>query len=472
MTVEDDFPVQTRSLTGWSRTNRVDAAVLSTPDVETIAAAVSRVADAEADKPARFRNGVIARGLGRSYNESAQNRAGLTIDMTRLDRIHDVDRDGLVVDVDAGVSLDTLMRKLLPLGLWLPVLPGTRQVTVGGAIAHDIHGKSHHSSGSFGDQVDSLDLLVADGRILTLAPDGTGDDPDGTLYWATVAGLGLTGIVLRARLRLERTETAYFLADGVVTDGVEETIELHRSGWGHEAPSSAGWFDALSREPALGRGYFTRGRLATVDELPAKLRRDPLKFDAPQYFTVPDVFPSGLGNKLTFGFLTKAYIRTGSTYTGRIHNITGFLHPLDIMGEWNRAYGRRGFIQYQFVVPPENLDEFGPLLSAVRASRHASFVNVLKMFGAGNRAPLSFPTPGMTVTFDFAVSRGLDRLVADLDRRVLDMGGRLYSAKDSTTSPETFHAMYPRIDEWKAVRRGIDPTGVFVSDIAKRLDLV
>ncbi|WP_336793808.1 FAD-binding oxidoreductase [Gordonia malaquae] len=464
--------VSTKTLNGWSRTNKTRAAVLATPDVETIARAVAKVADANADSPGYLRNGVIARGLGRSYNESAQNRAGLTVDMTAVNRIHRIDGDALIADVDAGVSLDALLRTLVPLGLWLPVLPGTRQVTVGGAIAHDIHGKSHHSSGSFGDQVADLDLLVADGRVLTLAPDGTSDDPDGSLYWTTVAGLGLTGIVLRARLRLQRTETAYFLADGVVTHDAHETVDLHRTGWSDSAEYSAGWFDAVTKEPALGRGYFTRGRLAAVDELPAKLRRDPLRFDAPQYFTVPDVFPSGLGNRLSFGLMSRAYFQAGGTYAGKVHNITGFLHPLDIMGEWNRFYGGTGFLQYQFVIPPENLDAFIPLLSEVRASGHASFVNVLKMFGEGNRAPLSFPTPGMTVTFDFAIKRGLDRLISELDRRVIDFGGRLYSAKDSVTSPDTFHSMYPRIDEWIAVRRRIDPTGVFVSDMAKRLDLV
>lgn len=471
-TVSNELPVQARALNGWSRTNPVQAHVLATNDVETISEAVRRVADSNADAPAHLRNGVIARGLGRSYNESAQNRAGLTIDMTQLNRIHRVDGDALTVDVDAGVSLDALMRALLPLGLWLPVLPGTRQVTIGGAIAHDIHGKSHHSTGSFGNQVIDLQLLVADGRVLTLAPEGTPDDPDGTLYWATVAGLGLTGIILRAQLRLQRTETAYFFADGIVTNSIDETIELHKTGWNHDADYSAGAFDAVSKEPKLGRGYFTRGRLATVDELPAKLRRNPLKFDAPQLFTVPDVFPNGLGNRFNFGIMSEGYFRMGSNFEGKVLNISNFLHPLDFMAEWNRFYGSKGFLQYQFVVPPERLDDFKPLLQSVRASGHASFVNVLKMFGESNPAPLSFPTPGMTVTFDFAIRKDIARLVSELDHRVLDMGGRLYSAKDSCTSAATFHSMYPRIDEWIATRRQVDPTGVFVSDMAKRLELV
>ena len=462
MTKQQELPVQTQAISGWSRTNRATTSVLSTPDLDLISRAVRESGD----------RGVIARGLGRSYNESAQNRGGLTIDMTAVNRVHSVDADHLVADVDAGVSLDALMRLILPMGLWLPVLPGTRQVTIGGAIAHDIHGKSHHSTGSFGDQVLGLQLLTADGRVRELTPDGDVQDPDGELFWATVGGMGLTGIVLRARLRLQRTETAYFLADGVVTGGLQETLDLHREEWSADADYSAGWFDAVSGGVGLGRGYFTRGRLATREELPARLRRDPLKFDAPQYFTVPDVFPSGLGNRLTFGLMSKGYLRTGSDFEGKILNITQFLHPLDFMGEWNRFYGPRGFLQYQFVLPPESLGEFAPVLRTVQQSGHASFVNVLKMFGDGNRAPLSFPTRGMTVTFDFAIRPGLAELTSRLDDLVLGAGGRLYSAKDSVTSAETFHAMYPRIGEWLRVRRAVDPDGVFVSDLARRLDLV
>lgn len=462
MTEQLESSIHSRPISGWSRTNATTARILSTPDVELIGRAVRQAGD----------RGVIARGLGRSYNESAQNRGGLTIDMTPLNRVHSIDGDELVADVDAGVSLDTLMRTLLPLGLWLPVLPGTRQVTIGGAIAHDIHGKSHHSTGSFGNQVLGLQLLTADGQIRELTPDGDASDPDGELFWATVGGMGLTGIVLRARLRLQRTETAYFLADGVVTGDLRETIDLHRDEWSAEADYSAGWFDALSGAAQLGRGYFTRGRLATRDELPAKLRRHPLKFDAPQLFTVPDIFPSGLGNRLSFGLLTKGYVRTGSTFNGKILNISQFLHPLDFMGEWNRFYGPRGFLQYQFVLPPESLDAFDPILRAVEQSGNASFVNVLKMFGDGNRAPLSFPTRGMTATFDFAIKPDLRTLTDRLDAMVLDAGGRLYSAKDSVTSAATFHAMYPRIGEWLRTRRAVDPHGVFVSDMARRLDLV
>jgi decaprenylphospho-beta-D-ribofuranose 2-oxidase len=199
--VSEYVGVQTTSrvLSGWGRRVRSQAQVLSTPDIQVIATAVQSAGP----------RGVIARGLGRSYGDPAQNGGGLVIDMTPLNRIHYIDPDTGIVDVDAGVSLDMLMRAVLPHGLWVPVLPGTRQVTIGGAIAADIHGKNHHSHGSFGNHVISMDLLKADGSITTLTPEG----PEAELFWATVAGMGLTGIVLRARVRMTRTETAYFIAD-------------------------------------------------------------------------------------------------------------------------------------------------------------------------------------------------------------------------------------------------------------------
>ncbi|MDF2829955.1 MAG: linked oxidase domain protein, partial [Mycobacterium sp.] len=448
----------TRRLTGWARTAPTVARVLSTPDPEVIVKAVT-----EADG-----RGVIARGLGRSYGDNAQNGGGVVVDMTALHQIHSMNRDSHLVDVDAGVNLDQLMRAALPLGLWVPVLPGTRQVTVGGAIACDIHGKNHHSSGSFGNHVRAMDLLTADGNVHHLTPDGD----EAQLFWATVGGNGLTGIILRATIAMTPTETAYFIADGDVTASLDETIAFHSDGTESNYTYSSAWFDAMSAPPKLGRAVISRGSLATIDQLPAKLRKDPLRFDAPQFFTAPDVFPNGLANKLTFGPMTEVWYRMGKTYRGKTQNLTQFYHPLDMVGEWNRAYGSDGFTQYQFVVPVEAVDEFKRLLVDIQRSGHVSFLNVFKLFGPGNQAPLSFPIPGWNVCVDFPIRPGLGELLNGLDRRVLEFGGRLYTAKDARTTADMFHAMYPRIDEWIAVRRKVDPDGVFASDMARRLELL
>ncbi|MDN6263577.1 FAD-binding oxidoreductase, partial [Corynebacterium casei] len=316
-----------KSLHGWGRTAPTTAHVLATADVDEIRQAVAMVADDNADKPAHLRRGVIARGMGRSYGDPAQNAGGLVIDMQSLNRIHSIDPESALVDVDAGVTLDQLMKAALPFGLWVPVLPGTRQVTIGGAIGPDIHGKNHHSEGSFGDHVTSMELLVADGRVLHLTPEGTEDDPDAELFWATIGGMGLTGIILRATIRMTKTETAYFISDTERTNNLEETVAAHSDGSEHNYTYSSAWFDVISPEPKLGRSTISRGSLATLEQLEEfapKLAADPLKFNAPQLMKVPDIFPSWTMNKLTLMGIGEAYYAMGAPAKNKIKNLTQF----------------------------------------------------------------------------------------------------------------------------------------------------
>ena len=277
---------------------------------------------------------------------------------------------------------------------------------------------------------------------------------------------------MRATVEMTPTETAYFIADGDVTASLDETIAFHSDGSEDNYTYSSAWFDAISGPPKLGRAAISRGSLARLDQLPPKLQRSPLKFDAPQLLTLPDIFPNGLANKYTFGPIGELWYRKSGTYRSKVQNLTQFYHPLDMLGEWNRGYGPAGFLQYQFVVPTAAVDEFKSIIVDIQRSGHYSFLNVFKLFGAGNQAPLSFPMPGWNVCVDFPIKSGLNEFVNELDRRVLEFGGRLYTAKDSRTTAETFHAMYPRIDEWIAVRRKVDPHGIFASDMARRLELL
>ena len=462
------------TLHGWGRTAPTRAQVLSTEALGTIVEAVKQVADDNADKPDHLKRGVIARGMGRSYGDPAQNAGGLVIDMQRFNKIHSIDPDTALVVVDGGVTLDQLMKAALPYGLWVPVLPGTRQVTIGGAIGPDIHGKNHHSAGSFGNHVVSMDLLVASGEILTLTPGGSDDDPDGELFWATVGGMGLTGIIVQATIRMTKTETAFFIADGDLTSNFDETIEFHADGSEHNYTYSSAWFDAISPEPKLGRAAISRGSLATLDqlkELAPKLAKDPLKFSAPQLITVPDIFPNFTMNKLTMKAVGQAWWLKSGEYRDQVQNLTQFYQPLDLIGEWNRGYGSRGFLQYQFVVPREATSELKSIVRSIQASGHYSALNVFKLFGEGNRAPLSFPMPGWNICVDFPIKPGLGHFLDELDKRVLDFGGRLYLAKESRTSAEKFHQMYPQMQSWLDTRNQIDPTGVFASDMSRRLEL-
>lgn len=460
----------TRSLYGWGRTAPSTAQVLSTADVDTIAQAVKQVADENSELPEHKRRGVIARGMGRSYGDPAQNGGGLVVDMTPLNRIHSIDPDTGIVDVDAGVTLDQLMKAALPFGLWVPVLPGTRQVTIGGAIGPDIHGKNHHSAGSFGDHVLSMELLVADGRVLHLEPNGENAE----LFWATVGGMGLTGIILRARIQMTKTETAYFIADTDRTDTLDETIALHSDGSEVNYTYSSAWFDAISGPPKTGRSTISRGSLATLDQLKEfapKLAKDPLKFNAPQLMTVPDIFPSWTMNKLSLMAIGEAYYLMGKPSRNDVKNLTQFYQPLDLIGEWNRGYGKAGFLQYQFVVPTDAVEPFKDIIYDIQASGHYTALNVFKLFGEGNRAPLSYPMKGWNVCVDFPIRPGLNEFLDRLDDQVMQFGGRLYLAKESRTSAEKFHAMYPEMAGWLETRRSIDPTGVFASDMSRRLEL-
>jgi decaprenylphospho-beta-D-ribofuranose 2-oxidase len=454
------MPRSVKNLVGWARTAPSRATVLSGDEVTSD----DRLAETITSAGPR---GVIARGLGRSYGDPAQNAGGLVVDMTARDRIHAVDAETGLVDLDAGVSLDRLMRVALPFGLWVPVLPGTRQVTIGGAIANDIHGKNHHSAGSFGDHVVSMDLLTGTGEVRRLEPEG----PESELFWATVGGIGLTGIILRATIRMTKTETAYFVADTERTANLDETIERFSDGSDEAYDYSSAWFDSISTGPKLGRAALGRGSLARLDELPEKLRQDPLKFDAPTLLDLPDVFPNGLANKATFAAIGELYYRKTKNKRGQIQNLTAFYHPLDLFGDWNRAYGSKGFLQYQFIVPLAAEAEFRSIIADIAASGHVSFLNVFKKFGEGNRAPLSFPMPGWNICVDFPIVDGLGPFCRGLDERVLAMGGRLYTAKDSRTDPGTFAAMYPRVDEWRKVRDAVDPDAVFASDMSRRLAL-
>ncbi|HET6258981.1 FAD-binding oxidoreductase [Pseudonocardia sp.] len=448
----------TASLRGWGRTAPTTAQVHEPRSVDDVRAAVAAAGP----------RGIIARGLGRSYGDPAQNAGGTVLDMTGLATIHSIDADSGIAVVDGGVSLDTLMRRALPYGLWVPVLPGTRQVTIGGAVGADVHGKNHHSKGSFGNHVLSLDLVTADGALRTLTPDG----PDAELFWATVGGMGLTGVIVRATVQLHRTESAYFVVDTDRTADLDELMGLLTDGSDDTYGYSAAWFDTTTTGAQLGRAVLTRGSLATLDQLPPKLRHDPLKFEAPQLLSFPDVFPNGLANRITLRAFSELWYRKApKRQRGSVQNITTFYQVLDLFGDWNRVYGSRGFLQYQFLVPFGEEPTFRKVVEKIAQSPHASGLNVLKRFGEGNAAPLSFPQPGWTITVDFPIARGLHRFCEELDELVLGAGGRLYLAKESRASAATIRRGYPRFEEWRKVRDAADPTGVFTSDMARRLEL-
>lgn len=448
------MPAETVPVTGWGRTAPSAARLIRPRTYEEAVAAV---------RECGVRGG-IPRGLGRAYGDAAQNAGGAVWDMTGLDRIHVVDVAGGTVLCDAGVSLHRLMEVLLPLGWFVPVTPGTRYVTVGGAIGADIHGKNHHVSGSFARHVLSFELLTADGAIRTVGH-GT------PLFEATAGGMGLTGVILTATVRLQPVETSLMTVDTERAADLDDLMARLTAG-DHRYRYSVAWIDLLARGAATGRAVLTRGDHAPLDALPARARRTPLAF-RPSRLPAAPTLPSGLLNRTTVGWFNELwYRRAPRARTGELQRLSAFFHPLDGVPHWNRVYGRSGFVQYQFVVGYGHEDALRRIVDRIGANRCPSFLAVLKRFGEADPGWLSFPRPGWTLALDIpAALPGLGAFLDELDEEVASAGGRVYLAKDSRLRPELLTAMYPRLADFRALRAELDPRGVLTSDLSRRLNL-
>ena len=442
-------------LTGWGRT------APSAATVREVAAA--EVAAAIRSAPER---GVIVRGLGRSYGDAAQNAGGLVLELTRDAAGIHLDPDTGTATVSAGVSLDEVMRALLPRGWFVPVTPGTRHVSVGGALAADIHGKNHHRVGSFGNHVLSVDLVDGRGELHVLTPEERPQE-----FWATVGGMGLTGAVTSVTFAVLPVETSAMRVDTDRVPDLDSLLDLMAT-TDDRYTYSVAWIDLLATGGALGRSVLTRGEHARLSELSRSDRAAPLHFQPKVRVAAPPIVPRGLMNPLTVRAFNEVWFRKAPRHRrDEIQTLTGFFHPLDGVAGWNRMYGSTGFIQYQFVVPDGSDEVMREAVRRIAEAGHASFLAVLKRFGPGNPGVLSFPMAGWTLALDLPASDRLAPLLDGLDELVLGAGGRTYLAKDSRSSAATIAAMYPRLTELRDVRRSLDPDGVFVSDLARRLEL-
>lgn len=442
---------QHQHVEGWGRYAGTTSAAFVPANVEDLAMGELPSAD------------LIARGLGRSYGDAAQRSGGSVLITTECANVRWTDRQAGVVRADAGVTIGQLISRFTPKGWFVPVTPGTRQVTVGGAIAADIHGKNHHVDGSFGQHVQSLRMRLASDETITLSPADNAE-----LFWATVGGMGLTGVIIDADIQLMAIPTSIVAVETQRLRVLDDLLDqMRRSDDQHDF--SVAWVDLLSN----GRSVLTQGSFATPAQLDdlgrhtaAGLHQRPSTpnvglppFPLPRVAITPGV--------KAFNELWWRKAPAELTLTGE--SITAFFHPLDALTDWNRVYGRTGFVQWQCVVPDNALQALHDIVDRLAAL--PSYFTVLKRFGAANESPLSFPASGWTLAVDLPATPKTLLGLAALDHIVADVGGRIYLAKDARMQRDLFEQMYPRLANFKAIRAEVDPDRRFRSDLSERLGL-
>ena len=425
-------------------------------------------------RPERYREfspdveSAIARGLGRSYGDAALNEGGHVFLSERLNRISVFDPERGVLRAEAGVSLDDLLRVIVPRGWFLPVTPGTRFVSLGGAVASDVHGKNHHCDGSFGNYVNSIQLAIPGAGTIDCSPTANPET-----FWATVGGMGLTGFIGEVELQLRPISSAYVQARHYAATNLEELFR-HFSDPDRDAPYTVAWIDCLSSGKRLGRGVLMAGHHAALEELPIEARARPYGLPAVKTLSVPVNLPGWVLNPTCVSLFNGAYFAAQARKRAPfIADLGSFFYPLDNISHWNRMYGTSGFVQYQCVIPEGGaFDAMRQLLERIASSRHASFLAVLKRMGPAGNGMLSFPTLGYTLALDLSLrDPDLFKLLDALDELVIQHGGRVYLAKDARLSPASFRRMYPRYEEWLTVKNKLDPQHRITSSLARRLEI-
>jgi decaprenylphospho-beta-D-ribofuranose 2-oxidase len=444
-------------LCGWGGTSRSRARVIRPRSVEDVAEVLART------------RGAIARGAGRSYGDAAQIEGGDVLDMTALEGILSIDRERRLIVAQAGATVAQLMAALAANGLTLPVVPGTRHVTLAGAIASDVHGKNHHRDGGIARHVAALSLCLPGGACLEVSPES---DPE--LFYATLGGMGLTGVIAQGTLRAEPLAAPWVSVDVDRTDSLEQTLaslageERHRY--------SVAWVDLLAEGPQLGRAVVSRADpwpSAQAVPPPRRSRRGNSGLSRHAALEVPRGFPAALlrpsGMRAFNALRWRAAPRCERE---RPLALAQFFFPLDALGAWNRLYGVAGLIQYQFVVPSGQETALTRCVQLLRLRRVPVYLAVLKRLGSAFGGPLSFPLEGWTLAVDLpAAAPGLGSALDELDGVVAGCGGRVYLTKDARLRSEALRAMYPELERFHALRARIDPNGVLRSDLALRLGL-
>ncbi len=434
------------TLSGWGRHPRVACAVYR-PDRQGQLTSVLRDASGLSQ---------IARGLGRSYGDASTNQDQGVVDMTALSRFIAFDESTGILTAEAGVSYADLVDVLLPRGWFAAVTPGTKFVTLGGAIAADVHGKNHHRDGSFNSCVRSFELLTPAGELLTCSRELNAE-----VFWATLGGMGLTGFIQTATIQLRKVQSAFVDVTTTRVGNLDAMLE-HFTKTDEDLTYSVAWIDCLAKGDRLGRGVVLQGEHAPGTCGPAPSKRSK---------SVPFDFPGFALNPLSVRAFNGVYYASHGSGQAK-EDVNTYFYPLDAVHHWNRIYGRRGFVQYQPVFPVADADKgVRALIQKLVDARRSSFLAVLKQMGGHEGGPLGFPMKGLTLAVDLPRAPGIENFLNELDRLVLDHGGRVYLAKDGSMSPESFRRMYPRLDEFLQVKARVDPHDLLSSDQSRRLKI-
>lgn len=409
---------------------------------------------------------IILRGAGRSYGDASLNDQGGVLSSARLRRLLEFDEATGVVECEAGVTFDDLLQTFVPRGYFPPVTPGTKFVTLGGAVAADVHGKNHHRDGSFGAHVLALTLLTADGAILVCSREAHSD-----AFLATIGGMGLTGVILSVRLRMKRIESSFLNVDYKRAANLDDVLSCFEEDDSRYEYSVA-WMDCLGKGAKFGRSILMNANTAESENLPPAVRQNRFKLHESSRLSVPPLVPSAFWSKGLARQFNAFYFNRYKDKTGVLQHYDPFFYPLDGIANWNRLYGPRGFWQFQMVLD-RNAGRSGmeALLKSVRNSRFPCPLAVIKAFGDSSGGILSFPARGYTLSLDIPNKEGSRDFLMELDGIVRQHGGRVYLAKDACATREGFREMYPSVDKFERIKAQLDAGGRFSSSLSRRIGL-
>jgi decaprenylphospho-beta-D-ribofuranose 2-oxidase len=402
----------------------------------------------------------IPHGNGRCYGDASLSTD--VVNTLRYDKVLAFDEHHGIITCQSGVLLSDLLQIIVPRGWFLPVTPGTKFITVGGAVASDVHGKNHHVDGAFSNQVVTMSVLTGTGEILICSKTQNSD-----LFWATCGGMGLTGIILDVTFHLKKIQSSHIRQKQIKASNLEEVMALFDAN--KESTYSVAWIDCLKTGDSFGRSILMLGEHAGTDETPVEHK---LLAKEKSLMTVPFHFPSFVLN----GYSVKIFnaLFYAKNYKKEIDNVVhydGFFYPLDSILEWNKIYGKKGFVQYQFVLPLQTSKQgLIDILKRISKMGMGSFLAVLKLFGKQDNL-ISFPMEGYTLALDFPIKKGLFEFLDELDQVVADYGGRIYLSKDARMKKEIFWKTYPHAGEFQQILRKYDPDKKFNSLLSERLML-